>query len=98
MVINSNVTGTGSPLEKSNSRAVPNSKTANAALNPTQSSAAPVLNSLASNAAANGVTGMDDDSDFNIQSATAQIFGQPANATLAQANLSPETVFRLLQD
>lgn len=97
MVINSNITGTtGSPLEKSTGRAVSNSKTTN----PAQSSVAPILQSLASNSAANALPGLDDgDSpDFNIQSAKAMIFSQPAVALSAQANLTPETVFRLLQD
>ena len=99
MVINSNLTGTGgSPLEKSTGHAGP--KTTTPALNPAKISAAPGLKSLASVSAVNGAPGLDngDVSDFDMQSAKAQIFSQPANALLSQANLSPETVFRLLQD
>jgi hypothetical protein len=101
MVINSNITGTtGSPLEKSTARAIPKSNTTNPALNPAQSSAAAVLKSLSSNGAANVSTALGDGDglDFNIQSAKAMIFSQPANALLAQASLTPETVFSLLQD
>lgn len=97
MVINSNITGaTGSPLEKSTARAVSNSKTTK----PAQSSAAPILKSLASTSDTNAIPGLEDGdgADFNVHSVKAMIFSQPAGALSAQADLAPETVFRLLQD
>ena len=97
MVINTNMTGTvGTPLAKSTPRPDSDSKTIGTSAKPP--GAAP-LDSQVTQMFANAGSDIEDSSAAgkSAQVARANILGQPATAMLAQANLSPETVYNLLQ-
>ncbi len=101
MFISSNITGTsGSPLDKSSGRAGTNLKT----LNPPDSFSEPdtfsPLNSRADRASAGSALELPDadSAGASVQSVTAGISREPATAMLAQANLTPESVLKLLQE
>lgn len=102
MVINTNITGTNnSPLAKPNSAA----SNAKAASTSTDTFAQDTLASFYSQAGQTPVSAVSDipDADSNalssnVHSLMSNILQQPGQAMLAQANLSPETVLRLLQD
>jgi flagellin-like hook-associated protein FlgL len=100
MVINTNMTGTGgTPLAKSNARLGSNSKAISPSDNPSGVAGASTLDSQASRILANAGSDIQDSNAAreSTQLARAGILRQSATAMLAQANLSPETVFNLLQ-
>jgi hypothetical protein len=97
MVINTNMTGTsGTPLAKAGVRTDSDSKNTSPSAKP---SSPATLDSEISGIFAGAGSDIDDGeaAGRSIQLARASMLGQPATAMLAQANLSPETVFNLLQ-
>jgi Bacterial flagellin C-terminal helical region len=98
MVINTNLNGTGgTPLAKPNGRPVSNSKTANPLANP---AGAVTLDSQINRIFASAGSEIEDSdaAHESTQAARTGILGQPGTAMLAQANLSPEMVLKLLQE
>lgn len=96
MVINTNVTGAGgTPLAKPAGR--PGSKT----VSPSDISlSATALNSQADRLLAGAPSDIEDGeaARASLQFARTNILRQPGVAMLAQANLSPETALKLLQE
>jgi len=99
MVINSNMAGAGgTPLAKSAGR--PGSKTISPSDNPAGASSVSTLNSQADRLLASAPSSIEDADAAreSLQFARTNILRQPAMAMLAQANLSPETALKLLQE
>lgn len=101
MVINTNITGTGnSPLAKPNPLVGTAAKQSLPAANTPAQEALTAFDSQASQSPVDAVSEISDGSDVtsSLQSAITNILQQPVQTMLAQANLSPETVLRLLQE
>jgi Bacterial flagellin C-terminal helical region len=98
MVINTNLNGTtGTPLAKPNGRPVSNSKNTNPSANP---AGAVTLDSQINRIFASAGSEIQDGdaAHESAQTARSGILGQPGTAMMAQANLSPEMVLKLLQE
>ena len=101
MVIHTNMTGIGGmPSAKSNDRSGANSKTTGPSDNSPGAAGPASLDSQIIRTVANVGSDIEDGNDAreSAQFARGNILNRPAAVMLAQANLSPETVFNLLQE
>ncbi len=101
MVINTNLAGTGgTPLAKPANRPGSSSKIMNPSENSSAMVGAMTLNSQTDRLLASSGADIEDANAAreSAQFTRTNILHQPATAMLAQANLSPETVFNLLQE
>jgi flagellin-like hook-associated protein FlgL len=101
MVINTNMTGIGGiPSAKSNDRSGVNSKTTSPSDNSPGAAGPATLDSQVIRTVANVGLDIEDSNSARAsnQIARANILNRSAAVMLAQANLSPETVFNLLQE
>ena len=98
MVINTNMTGaSGTPLAKTNTQQTSDSKSVGASAKPSTPAA---MASDIDRIFANGgspIEVSDTAGKSAFQLASASMLSRPATALLAQGNLSPETVYNLLQ-
>jgi hypothetical protein len=103
MVINSNIAGTAnSPLTKPNTPAASNAKAALPSGNAVAQESLSAFYSQGNQTPVSDVSDIPDAGNDALAGSAHSLIGnilqQPGQAMLAQANLSPETVLRLLQD